>query len=116
MASKTSGLLKAIQELGRIHDEMTLRYAEILVFIGLNPGSTIQDIVEKLAIPQSSASRAMISFRTEGRGNSRQTGFKPLVESVSSDSDLRIKKFYLTAVGQDILKSAVEALGISEDE
>lgn len=99
--SKSRDLLRALQVLRAVDPSMTTRVAGMLLYIAAYPGSCGMDIAVGLEEAQPEVTKSTTKLRER----------HALIETVHGDRDARVKRFFLTLKGRELVRRALEEIG-----
>lgn len=86
-----------------VQGHISLPQLVVLLTIRIEPGLSVNDLADKLNIPQQSASRYVALLAGRYQTETEQPLFEPLVLQRISDSDPRSRALYITPAGDSML-------------
>ena len=99
--------------LGKLQDAISLPQLVALLCIGVEPGLSVNDLAERMGIPQQTASRyASVLLGRYDAPAASATGQpkEPLITQGVSERDPRSRTLHLTPAGQQVLVALASAL------
>jgi DNA-binding MarR family transcriptional regulator len=106
-AFELNRLLGVIDAVLPLHPSMTLNQLQVLCLIAQRPGLTVFEIQEITGLPDSTASRIPALL---GRYGNRGTEPLNLVDHREDLNDRRVKRLFLTASGQSLMRTIITSL------
>lgn len=96
--------------LGKLQDTISLPQLVALLCVGVEPGLSVNELAERMGIPQQTASRyaSVLLGRYESPTTAQPK--EPLVTQGVSQRDARSRALYLTAAGQEVLVALASSL------
>lgn len=101
-------LTDVFEELRKVHPDMTLNQALVLIRTAMKPGITQREIMRDVGLADSTASRIIAILSNIGN---RGTGPFELVSLKEAIEDRRQKHITLTHKGRQVVASIIKALG-----
>jgi DNA-binding MarR family transcriptional regulator len=99
--SEKERLLYLAAVLGRASPDLSLPQLVTVLTIALEPGLSVNDLAERLKIPQQSASRHVSVLLGRYQLAAEDATRPPLIEQTINPRDPRKRALYLTARGRD---------------
>jgi len=99
---RLSGLRDALLE---VQNALSLAQLIALVTIAMEPGLSVNDLAERLKIPQQSASRYVAALAGRYQSVLAESSLDPLVVQTINESDPRKRALFLTPTGRQLMSA-----------
>lgn len=90
-----------------VQGQLSLPQLVVLLTVRIEPGLSVNDLAERLGIPQQSASRYVSMLAGRYQTEPDQPLFEPLLLQKINDTDPRSRALHVTAAGEALLKTLV---------
>lgn len=97
---RLSGLRNALLE---VQNALSLAQLVALVTIAMEPGLSVNDLAERLKIPQQSASRYVAALAGRYQSVLAESSLAPLIVQTINEGDPRKRALFLTPAGRQLM-------------
>ncbi|WP_116091841.1 MarR family transcriptional regulator [Sphingomonas crusticola] len=98
-----------------VQNALSLAQLVALVTIAMEPGLSVNDLAERLRIPQQSASRYVAALAGRYQPLLAESSLDPLIVQTINESDPRKRALFLTPAGRQLMSSMSSAVAETKE-